>query len=462
MIPDIVTRNFINKNIQFYDFKNTNSYIFYDLSREIDFFKNILAKNSTTSVLNKSIVIGIQPSIKQTACIFACFELGIKICIIDYDRPDSFRQYDYVDPKTELLLPIDFFIVLNYSCTDKFNYFSKICSKTIVVDSILDHDYSVNEEINATNETSIMICTSSGTTDTPKVIEHSHQFIANLAKRNAKFYDQSVAITHNLNHGSSFATFFLPALHSINVTSIRNSLQDFSNLDNLEFLADVNHIMIPYTYQIDQFIKTNCSANKIIYTLSSISSGYLKSIYSKKFKDIISFFGSNETSGPTLINQISSVSFSPKNYSKLDDFYDITLVNNELNVTLPFYTNRTINTKDKFISSNNIDFTFLGRDDLKRINGRIVPETLYIEIAKKEGIDNFLIIYDKQENQIYLVVRKHHDNLEEKVHSVAKKLQGLSSNAHTINKFALLDLTEFMTGVKVDHELLRHYFRQKD
>lgn len=456
----VITRDFINKNIIFFDIKKESKYHFDDISREIDLFKNILLSASNNNTIGKSIVIGMQPSIEQTACIFACFELGIKICIIDYGRRDTFKQYSYIDPKTELLLPIDFFIVTDKRGTDKFDYFSRICKQTIITDSIKEKNYSKNDFIYASPETDIMTCTSSGTTGTPKVIKHNHKFIFNLSKRNSHFYDNSVGITHNLNHGSSFATFFLPSLCSDKVTNVYNALQDFHNEENLNFLQPVDHIMMPYSHQVSQFIESNCSKNKIIYTLSSISADHKQSYENKKFKDLISFFGSNETSGPTLINRTSTKNFSSTTYFKIDYFYKIDILKGELTVKLPFYNNVVINTKDKFSIIDQKTFRFHGRNDLKRINGRTVPEEQYIKIIKKEKIKSFLIVLDFQENKIYLAILSNYDNLDLKIFNIKKHIETISNKTHTIDKFAKVDISEFMSGIKPDHELLRTYFRK--
>jgi len=386
---NIITRDFINKDIEFYDLIQHRHYDFDRLSTEINFYKNVLQQHFKNDLSKKSILIGMRPAIDQTACIFACFELGLSICIIDYSRPDSFRQYSFIDPKTELLLPIDLFIVFTREETDKFVYFNNVCSQTIVINEIEKRDYSENKNIFANSNSIIMRCTSSGTTDTPKIIEHTHEFLYRLSVRNATFYAGSAGLCYNLNHGSSFATFFLPILHCKFIKKIYNASQDFLNFENLKFLKDVDHIMIPYNRQILKFIKSKLRPTTTIYTLSTISETYLKCYQENRIKDIISFFGSNETSGPVMINRLSNKNFRSDFYYKIDDFYNIFLENNELNVVLPVYNNKVINTKDNFTSKDLLLYAFQGRSNLKKINGHPVLEEVYINIAQSEGLKKY-------------------------------------------------------------------------
>lgn len=455
----VITREFINKHIKYVDTIDDYEYSFDDLSHEIDFFKNLFQSYGVDGKTSKSIVIGFSPGLQQTACIFACFELSITICIIDYGRSDNFTQYQYMDPKTELLLPIDFFIVADENDTDKFNYFNSVCDNTIVINKILKKDYTTNNVVLTNKESIIMRCTSSGTTGTPKIVEHNHQFIYYLSHRNSKFYDGIVAIVHNLNHGSSFATFFLPALCSQSVEKIFNFNQTFTK-KSTSYIKMVDHIMIPYSYQILEFLKISTEKN-IIYTLGTIPSYFLKYYQNKKVKDIISFFGSNETSGPTLVNRLSNTDFSSSDYQIIDNFYfTILKSNNVLDVKLPYYKNKIINTKDMFNEKSPGVLKFLGRSDLTKINGRQVSKIDIHNFIKQEQFTEFDVVYDIEENLIYLVFWTDYKEIDKKIKKINKNLAMYTDNLHQINKYAILNKIEFITGVKIDNELIRHYFRK--
>lgn len=458
----VITRDFINKNIEFFDLESEFNYKFNELSEKIDIFKNLFLEHGVDDKKSYSVVIGIMPSLDQTACLFACFELGITVCIIDYYRLDNFTQYQYVDPKTELLLPIDFFIVRTDSDTDKFDYFNSICKKTIVLNKIKKIKKNKNKTIYAKPNSIIMKCTSSGTTGTPKVITHSHQFMYNLALRNSIFFDNHVAINYNLNHGSSFATYFLPALCSKNVDKISNIIDQlfYKEQKNKNFFKKINHIMMTYKDHVEDFIKYFANKETTIYTLTSIPSDF--KIYTNlKFKDIISFFGCNETSGPVLINKISNKNFSSSYYYIVDNFYDISIDSGTLNVKMPYYNNLTIDTKDRFINTDsNSIFEFKGRDDLIKINGKEIKNYNFELLKNTNELTESDFIFDVQENLIYLAIWKSYDDVELKIKKINKTLTEFTKNKHCIDKYAILDKHEFMSGIKIDNELIRHYFRK--
>jgi hypothetical protein len=458
----VIYRRLISKKIRYsdvFDFSEHLNFDYQALSNKIDFFKNLFEAHGVSHQTEFSIVIGIQPSLEQTACLFACFELAITVCIIDYGRPDNFQQYSYMDPKTEQLLPIDFFVVQKEDETDKFCYFSRICNTTIVLDQLKTKDYTANNRIFSNKNSLIMRCTSSGTTGTPKVVEHTHEFIYNLSRRNSNFYYGNVAVGHNLNHGSSFATFFLPVLFCNRVENIFNlPVNTFSNSKN--FVSLIDHVMIPYTDDILKFLE-NSTNRTVIYTLGPISSYLLEYYNNNTVKDIVSFFGCNETSGPTLLNRISNPGFSSEEYNIIDDFYDIQFDDNQLCVKLPYYSDRTVNTEDQFIlQPSRNTYKFVGRNNLVKINGTIIDVSEIETIKDREGLQESDLIFDQVENAIYLAIWKNnHKADDKKLEKINKKIVNCLDSNHTITKWAIIDRAEFLSGVKIDKELLRHYFR---
>lgn len=462
-MTEIITRDFINKNIKYIDYEKKFEYDFDTLSCEIDAFKNLLQQHGVDANTPKSAVITFKPGLQQAACIFACFELAVQICLIDYDRGDNFKEKDYIDSKTKRLMPIDYCISEDNADSGKRAYFSKVCNKLISYqDSELD--YTPNADIFCNPDTLIMRCTSSGTTGTPKLIKHTHKFMYYLAKRNSKFYYGNCALVYNLNHGSSFATYFLPIIHNASTSSIYNisgSGKEFcrSKIIKLnKFLKNIDHIMLSYSRDINNIIFKS-TPTVTIYTLSSISNNW-KPCKDRTVKDIVSFFGSNETSGPTLINKLSFADFQSNRYRTVDNFYNIEIKKDTLHVKLPFYDDLEIDTKDLFVLDHSSDsYTFKGRDDLIKINGSPVKQKAYTQIVKRIKIIDSEIIYDVQENQIYLAVWKEIKNLEYKVKILSARIEKLSLNTHSIDKYAVLNKEDFLTGVKVDNELIRDYFR---
>ena len=460
---EIITRDFINKNIKYIDYEKNFEYNFDTLSREIDAFKNLLQKHGVDPSTSKSAVIAFKPGLQQTACIFACFELGVQVCLIDYGRRDNFNTLNYIDSKTKQLMPIDYCISEKDTSIGKLGYFINICDKLISYqDSKLD--YTSNNNIFCNPDTLIMKCTSSGTTGTPKLVKHTHKFMYHLAKRNTKFYYGNCALLYNLNHGSSFATYFLPIMHNTSTSGIYNISErgkEFCKSKTKKinkFLKKIDHIMLSYSCDINNIIsKSKPKVN--IYTLSAISNKW-KPYKDITVKDIISFFGCNETSGPTLINKLSFSDFRNDRYRTVDDFYNIEIKKGTLHVKLPFYNNLEIDTKDLIVlDSSSESYIFKGRNDLIKINGIPVKQKDYNFFIKRTGIAEFDIVYDVQENQIYLAVWKETKDLENKVKNLSIEIEKLSNTAHTIEKYAVLNKEDFLTGVKIDNELIRDYFR---
>jgi acyl-CoA synthetase (AMP-forming)/AMP-acid ligase II len=470
---ELITRNIINKNIIFKDvnvhnlYQKDKVYTFDDLEKQINIVKNVLQKEYLCKE-GETALIGIVPCVLQIATFFACAELGLNVVIADHNRNDNWINPDYVDPKTQSLLPINYFIVTSDEhLIPKYKLFYKICEKTVVIKDLESKDASPNNYLGCTENSMLLKCTSSGTTGTAKLVNHNHGFLKRLISRNKTFYYGSVCMAHNLNHGSSPATYFLPALCSedtkIFVSYMITYVTETSRTDELTKFAidkfnkyNFDHLMIPYSYMIDNFLKSGTYQTLNLYTLSTIKQQWVPYFLDNKIKNIISIFGSNETSGPTFINEVADHAFEENKYRKIDDFYDINLLDgNMLEVTMPVYGTKIV-TNDLFDRRNN-DYYHKGRSDLYRVNGFEVNVNHYTLLVK-ESLDADLII-DTAKDSLYIAVWQDQD-VENHIDKICEQIKVSSYNVHTINKFAILDKTKFMTGIKLDMELLRDYFRK--
>jgi hypothetical protein len=465
----ILTREIINKNIKFVDFYNDEDfathYDYAELDALINAYKNLLMHKYHVTPGN-TVLIGESSSIRQTAMMFACLELGMTLVIVDYNRSDQFET-KRVDTKTLLLLPIDIFVIGKLFDVGKFQFFSKISEKTISLGEETELDYTENHIVHAVPTSVAMKCTSSGTTGTPKVITHTHEFLYELSLRNSNMFSGTVAQGFNLNHGSSLATYYLPTLMSGRVNQYINFTMWLleSVIDRIMSRGiDLDHLMLPYAHLFDVFLSGYCKYPQkgiCLYTLNYIKDEWKQHVLSGKISDVVSIFGSNETSGPTLINRLTDKNFHTQEYRPIDDFYQLDLVNNELVVKMPVYENTVIHTKDLFELSNG-KYRHLGRDDLYRINGIAFNENKYQRILA-EYTEDAKLIFDFVRNEIYLCFFEKLDLAEMKNIAVAmrKRLRDISNNTHSIDKYGLVNPKYFMSGIKLDHELIRDHFRYR-
>jgi hypothetical protein len=473
----IVTREVINKNISFIDIgRFPKSYSYADLCFYIDHIKYILI-NEYNCKRGESVLIGLSVSTLQIAAFFACAELGLQVIILDHSRDDDWISTDYVDPKTKSLMPLNYYIVeqktINPDILPRHNFFKSIADNSIVL-NFRNFDKNKNPApstpVIAEDNDILLKCTSSGTTGTAKIVKHTHKFLNKLILRNKSFFYGSVCMIMNLNHGSSPATYFLPALCSENTTHFisckmqlvagykqtKTFVPDFKELGLFVDQFDIKHLMLPYTHLIKLFFDKGVYPGLTLYTLSTIQKSWLDYYNNGNIKNIISFFGCNETSGPLLINEIKDADFSESRYKLYDDFYRLNVNEGKnLEVTMPVY-DINISTNDMFDIVNGY-FYHKGRNDLYRVNGSIVDLPEYN--SRVTETLNAIMIVDTVKDSLYLAIWEHSADYLEKIDQLNARLLRISKGSHKVDKFAILDQNKFYTGVKLDMELLRDYFR---
>lgn len=451
-----------------------------DLVNRIDLWKYAL-KFKCKAERGESILIGMQNlNIDYLAACFAAAELSLKIVIVDYSRNDDFKDLTYYDPKTKILSPIDIF--LHDFSKKQFEEHPKALSKFIFFSNCSKRTYSVFEDINfeieniedyertksifADPKDIVMRCTSSGTTGTPKIVEHSHEFLYVVSKRNSIKFRGKCLHVRNLNHGSSLAVYLLPTLISNNVNAhIFYDLDETKPLDDFvrdlqKFSNGLEYVIFPYPFMIDEFIDASIRNNVNwpilnVQTLSYIQDKPKQAVSKNIIRSITSIFGSNETSGPVFTAYIDKNNSTQDSslFDHTDDLYKIKIYDNKLlGITLPVYGNEII-TNDLF-EQQGVFYRHKGRSDLIKINGEILDIKIVNELNNKNMLS--YIVTDTVKNCLYLAFWNREDEeLKIDYFNFFKN----NFNRVQIEKTAVLNKNKFLTGIKIDNELLREYFR---
>lgn len=487
----IITREIINKNIKFHDISFDESGLVYDeiiygyseLSNAIDLYKNLLIESGVKP--QETITIAEPNGIWQIAALFASFELGLKVAITDYFSKIDWNNFSSenieLDSKTMSLMPIDYVCLPKFDGSiEKIEYLTFASKKKIVrifnevylnkpIDS-KTYDHHLNDNLVATKSAT------SGSTGFPKCIEHNHEFLYSLLLRNSSlFYDNFVSFL-TFNHGSSIFCYAIPSLASKEVVDyyqISNIYlrENFVHIPFEKFLEKimnrVTHFCSPYqafTDYITECAKTYNYSNMIIHVLSYIKENWVKTYNDKKILDVISNFGSNETTGPIFINQASNKKFSYCEYSLYDNFFSVEVLNQSTKIYMPIY-NTSIYMNDIFEVSQSGKYVHKGRSDLIRINDHEINTSSYDSVIEKyfHGI----LVPDIINSEIYLAIWKNDNKLnihsiDEHIRDISSELLKLSFNKHYISKYSILNYDDYLGGIKLDMEKLREYFRNPD
>lgn len=475
-----ITRDFISDNFIFADIHSAGKE--YDkqfLVERVNFWKYILKYHYKASY-QESILIGMQKlGIDYFAIIIASAELSLKIVVVDYNRTDKFRDLEYNDPKTKLLAPIDIFlhdltddiIASNPATGAKYVFFTKHSKRTYSTVNTIDiaiDDQLYNNVVSIQPQSSDILfrVTSSGTTDVPKVIEHTHEFISAISLRNSKLYKGTAVHVNNLNHGASASVTLLPLLANDQVTK-----HLFFDCADVEVIADlvtalepykdtIGYMSFPYPFLIDKFIEVSRAKNVTwprldLITLSYILESAKHAVRDKIFNSITSIFGSNETLGPLFVNQSNQHiwNIDSRYYYKYDDFYKISLSNEgQITVTIPIY-NKDVTTNDYFKLDDD-SYIHNGRSDMFRINGENINLSTINDLNKRNT--KTYIVVDTLNHCLYLACWE--DLSMDEIQTIIKDVESNFRQVKVTKAFHL-EKSNFYYGIKIDNELLREHFR---
>jgi hypothetical protein len=323
----------------------------------------------------------------------------------------------------------------------------------------------------ATADGIILYATSSGTTNTPKIIAYRHDFFYELLERNAKLYNlqdtDRCLHTKGLHHGSVTGVYFLPTLkycsthYYAKARDVEKVVPDVLHWVHLIQKEKINRCLLFYKMS-DTFCDVASADLKLhddltIYVLAKITDRHVDVMVKQLNYKIVSIFGCTETSGPLFLPEINpdNVSYyDPNNFGKvIDDFFEIALdKDNLLLVTMP--DRSVICTGDKFQKING-NYIFEGREHLYRIKGLPIYLNIMIDVIAQllntphtEGFD---LVFDSVMEKVYI-----RTNYPVELIDLNYKLRAIIRQKHyEISKNIVAPRDNFFNGIKFDPEEVR-------
>lgn len=456
---------------------NDEKHNFDDLSEKIVYYKTFLLDKLK---VKKGDTVGfalVDLNLDYFGLFFACVELGLPIIVLDWGTKfttDSLRIKN--------ILPINHYFY-NSELTLSVEFYSRVVENLIDIRNVkVTPNTSYKDFFLATPDDIIMICTSSGTTSTPRKITHTHNFFYDLTLRNRFMFGDSNSVIHtaNFHHGSSMAVYFLPSLfacsnHYTYPHHGDDARDDQTKINNLVVQYRIENIQFSYP-EITHFFLSDAVNRKLkynnlnIFALSYIMTDWINFVKVTNAGKIYSIFGASEVSGPFLLSSVDkdTTDYNPKKFTYIDDFYDLTLVDCEK----PDRKNLKVKYMDEFdlvlgdfFRETDDGLLHLGRSDLIRINDipimidffRNLPETLKRDIY---------VVWDDLNNKMCLAIweTETNKNIDEILKLVNDKIYEEYKTERIFIKpqdVKILKKTNYISGIKVDMELMREEFRKK-
>lgn len=480
----IISRDFINPSINYYDGVTRELRTIDDFRDSINFWKIIFHEGYGLRAGN--IVSFFDSSIRfsYTAAFFAAAELGLQLLTPPEKPTDSSGRTTKLDQmlgagKIDLCI-----IDSNVSNSPEISAMARYYSKQVVEQDIFntykikDPELykTISELVAVTTESPILITTSSGTTGEPKLVAYTHQQLYSISKRNAEvfgFCGQTVCHSRNMHHAFVLMVNFLPTLHAANnhYTFAVNEFDpnDFKNY--VDFLLDnkITKMSLSNKTNLDGILDYMINNGvQFEHTIDLIVGGfYITEDYINKIKQtnvhqLISNFGSNETLGPILlkyVTQDTDVATFKMNYmgQPVDDFYQLELIDNHLNVQCPVLFPGTITMGDEMSGDNESGYLHLGRNNFYRINEVDFSLKAVAEIVQRYTTSEFDICIDLPYQRLYLALWNSYVG-KDVINQALATMFGPNLMFSFVEQ---LDKSKFNQGFKLDQDAIRSYFRSK-
>lgn len=422
-IMSLITRNILHPEFELTGLNmddDGNMFTIYinrdDLCKKIDLAKTYLIKEFNAKK-GQRVVMSMTYWPNYPIWLFACSELGMKFIISDFPKTILAMEQMPIYYSSDIILwdmiyPVGF---------DQ----PQFDNKKINV-RILD-TYNPTEIISpmwCEPEDKIITTTSSGTTGTPKIIEHTHDFFFKNMNVNADLYGlkehEKVWHDKNLQHGVILGVYFLPMVNRCK--SHFHAPVGWGGGDRevafREFVIDkiqaekINRIAIFFN-QMEWFYKALDIDKKqhddmAIHYVGSVKEEYIERLVGEFKYKLLPQFGSQETGGPILYCEIDQSNYKDWNvraYGVPTPFFnDVTVVEDNL-LQVTDYNNNIIHTGDRFEIKDDT-FIFLGRQDLLRCNGKTVYSSflnsVIEEVTDLKRDQDFDVVFDSDYERWYI------------------------------------------------------------
>jgi hypothetical protein len=283
-----------------------------------------------------------------------------------------------------------------------------------------------------------------------------------------------VCHTKNIHHGSSVVLFFIPSFmacdyHLTKVWSVADPTASVQNLVKFTDQEKPNHLFLYTTDFLTEFLQLTSVVNDKLelLTLYQITPEIIKLQKEKNVAVIRSTYGESTIGSAILLKNVPKDvdlgSYEITNMGpKVDDFYDLQIENNQLEVSIPGIGQDWKSTGDVFTILNN-NYYFHGRSDLYRIGytwiniGELEKEVT-AHFGTSEGRANATAVIDSEMQKIYLAVwTDTPGSIQAFTEHLYEKYDRLTP-AYTITD---QHYTVFIGARKIDHERVRDYCRKK-
>ena len=412
---DIITRNVLHPEFEITALnRDENDNIFpihmtrQQLEEKIDLAKTYLIKEFNAKK-GQHVVMCITYWPNYPIWLFACAELGMKFIISDFPKTVLAMEKMPLYKTADIVL-WDMVYPPGY---DQPQYASKKLHC-----NVLD-TYKPTEIVSPVwcePEDSIMITTSSGTTATPKLIEHNHEFFFRMMNSNAVLYDlkENEKCWHdkNLQHGVILGVYFLPLANRCKSHFHAPIGWDGGEREELLHKAMIDTVQAEKINRIAVFFdamewfsegmdlsKKQHDQMKIHY-IGAMKEKYLSRMCGDFGYIITPQFGSQEVGGPVFYCEIGPDNYKEwnlRNYGTPSPFYKEVTTEGDKLLKITDYRGNVIHTGDRFDVEDGV-FTFIGRADLCRINGKTVYyyflNSVVAEVTGLVSEKDFDVVFD--------------------------------------------------------------------